>query len=240
LGAENISLFNKTFSILISIKASYKAFIELYEGHQSIFSSKNWLLVKNLLIFLAVTQFVSFIQATPSVNTSFAKTSQLFSTTNDTLPVVFMLGQDDRAFDALKVEHDLQLLAVCRNDMEMTYYLWLQMMKHMESYASQVGYDLNGVKLWIYVFYNKDGSVRHLAYHAKPQSRNFKPEEMTTFLTGFVKTYKLPIGADRSFQHYNVGAFPVMVEKGKDTRSGGTLQSNGAGNAVKTAATGRD
>lgn len=186
--------------------------------------------MKNLLIILALTHFAFLGQATPSVSPS-------FSTTNDTLPVVFMLGQDDRAFDALKNEHDLQLLAVCRNDMEMTYFLWIQMMKHMESYATRTGYDLNGVKLWMYAFYNKDGSIHHLAYHAKPQSRNFKPEEMTAFLEGFVKTYKLPIGADRGFQHYNVGAFPVMVEKGKDSRSGVAPQPS---NGSKTATTSKD
>jgi hypothetical protein len=199
--------------------------------------SKNYFFVKNLLIFLAITQFASFAQATPKTNASVDVSSPLFSTATDTLPVVFMLGQDDRAFDALKIEHDLQLLAVCRNDMEMTYYLWLQMMKHMETYAGQVGYDLNGVKLWIYAFYNKDGSIHHLAYHAKPQSRNFKTEDMTSFLTGFVKTYKLPIGADRSFQHYNVGAFPVMVEKNKDTRNGGV---NPPQNGIKASTSSRD
>ena len=201
------------------------------------FSSKNWFLVKNLLIILALTNFSFLGNAAPKTASALALTASLLSTTNDTLPVVFMLGQDDRAFDALKIEHDLQLLAVCRNDMEMTYYLWIQMMKHMESYAARTGYDLNGVKLWMYAFYNKDGSIHHLAYHAKPQSRNFKPEEMTAFLDGFVKTYKLPISADRSFQHYNVGAFPVMVEKGKDSRSGVAPQPS---NGSKTAATSRD
>ena len=195
--------------------------------------------MKNLLIILALTFFANFVQATPSVKTSFSATSTLFLPTNDTLPVVFMLGQDDRAFDALKIEHDLQLLSVCRNDMEMTYYLWLQMMKHIETYAGQVGYDLNGVKLWMYAFYNKDGSIHHFAYHAKPQSRNFKPEEMTAFLTGFVKTYKLPIGADRAFQHYNVGAFPVMVEKGKDSRSG-TINSQEKSGSSKAAFIGKN
>jgi hypothetical protein len=195
--------------------------------------------VKNLLIILVLTPLAFFAKATPSVASSLTTKTPLCSTTNDTLPLVFMLGQDDRAFDALKVEHDLQLLAVCRNDMEMTYYLWIQMMKHMETYSSQVGYDLNGIKLWMYAFYNKDGSIHHLAYHAKPQSRNFKPEEMTAFLTSFVKTYKLPIGSDRSFQHYNVGTFPVMVEKGKDSRSGIVTPQPNSGTS-KTAASSRD
>ncbi len=172
--------------------------------------------MKNLLIILAMLNLAFAAKATPSVFLPSA-------TTNDTLPVVFMLGQDDKAFDALKTEHDLQLLAVCRNDMEMTYYLWIQMMKHMETFATKTGYDLTGIKLWMYAFYNKDGSIHHLAYHAKPQSRNFKPEEMSAFLTSFVKTYKLPITADRSFQHYNVGYFPVMIEKKtNDSRSDAT------------------
>ena len=180
--------------------------------------------MKNLLIIFALVNFSLIAKATPSVSALFV---------GDTLPVVFMLGQDDRAFDALKTEHDLQLLAVCRNDMEMTYYLWIQMMKHMESYANRTGFDLNGIKLWMYAFYNKDGSIHHLAYHAKPQSRNFKPEDMTAFLTGFVKTYKLPMTAERSFQHYNVGHFPVLVEKNpvtpspKDPRSGVTTPKKG-------------
>jgi hypothetical protein len=176
--------------------------------------------VKNLLIILSLLNTAFFAKAT-SANAFNPMSSIVAAPVTDTLPVVFVLGQDDRAFDALKSEHDLQLLAVCRNDMEMTYYLWIQMMKQMESYASRTGFDLNGIKLWMYAFYNKDGSVGHLAYHAKPQSRNFKPEDMTAFLSDFIKTYKLPISADRSFQHYNVGAFPVMVEKVKDSRNGG-------------------
>ena len=163
--------------------------------------------MKNLLIIFALTNLIGLAKAAPSVSTRF------LTGTNDTLPPVFMLGQDERAFDALKTEYDLQLLTVCRNDMEMTYYLWIQMMKHMQSHAGRTGFDLNGIKLWMYAFFNKDGSIGHLAYYAKPQSRNFKPEDMTAFLNGFVKMYKLPITADRSFQHYNVGHFPVLVEK---------------------------
>jgi hypothetical protein len=199
-------------------------------NHQSIFSFLNLFLVKNLLLILALTNLAFFAQATPSVETPKPYMETSLNTINDTLPLVFMLGQDDRAFDALKIEHDLQLLAVCRNDMEMTYYLWIQMMKQMETYASRTGFDLNGIKLWMYAFYNKDGSIRHLAYHAKPQSRNFKPEEMLQFLTSFLKNYKLPITAERPFQHYNVGFFPVLVEKIKDSRNGYNQNSNSGGN----------
>jgi hypothetical protein len=198
--------------------------------------------VKNLIIILALTNLASFLQATPSVATTKAPIEASLNTNIDTLPLVFMLGQDDRAFDALKIEHDVQLLAVCRNDMELTYYLWIQMMKNMESYATRTGFDLNGIKLWMYAFYNKDGSISNLAYHAKPQSRNFKPEDMTAFLAGFVKTYKLPISFDRPFQHYNVGFFPVLVEKIKDSRSGSSTQHSGGGNNTHstTAKTPRD
>jgi hypothetical protein len=198
--------------------------------------------VKNLLIILALTNLASFLQATPSVAPTKAQIEASLNTNIDTLPLVFMLGQDDRAFDALKIEHDAQLLAVCRNDMELTYYLWIQMMKNMESYATRTGFDLNGIKLWMYAFYNKDGSIRNLAYHAKPQSRNFKPEDMTAFLAGFVKTYKLPISFDRPFQHYNVGFFPVLVEKVKDSRSGNNTQHSSGGNNTHstTAKTPRD
>ncbi len=144
-------------------------------------------------------------------------TSATSSFKTDSLPTVFALGQyDGPPFEKLKSEHETQLLTICRNQMEMAYYLWVHVLKHIETESVKTGFDLNGVKLWLYIFWNKDGSIRNIAFFPKPNSKNFKTEDMTTFFTGFCKNYKFPMGADMPFSHYSTANFPVMVEKEKD------------------------
>lgn len=136
------------------------------------------------------------------------------TSTKDTLPTVFMLGQfDGVGFEELKAAYSTQLLTVCKNDMETAYYVWIQLLKQMESHATRTGYDLNSVKMWLYVFWNKDGSIKNIAYYAKPNSRNFKEAEMTTFLKDFAKVYKTSLAHEQAFSHYSTANFPVMVEK---------------------------
>ena len=169
--------------------------------------------MKKILTSLALIFAVFAVKAAqyPSVQ---SPPQARFSLKTDSLPTVFALGQYDGApFDALKAECESQLLDVCRKDMEMAYYLWIHMQKRMESHAAKTGFDLTGVKVWFYAFFNKDGSIQHLAYYPKPNSRNIKSEEMTAFLFDFCKMYKLPLTADRCFQHYSFANFPVMVEK---------------------------
>lgn len=132
----------------------------------------------------------------------------------DTLPRAFPLGQyDGLPFETLKNDHEQQLLAVCKGDMEIAYYLWIHLLKHMETHATKTNFDLSGIKIWLYVFFNKDGSLDHISFYPKPTSRNFKNEDMSSFLTDFTRNYKLPLASDRHFQHYSIGNFPVMVEK---------------------------
>jgi hypothetical protein len=136
------------------------------------------------------------------------------NTIKDTLPQAFLLGQyDGLPFENFKTEYETQLATVCKNDMELTYYVWVQLLKKIESHATKTGFDMSGMKLWLYAFWNKDGSLRSLAFYPKPNSRNFKPEDMKAFLESFVPTYRLGISAEKNFQHYSVGNFPVMMEK---------------------------
>ncbi|MBL7814487.1 MAG: hypothetical protein JNL70_05730 [Saprospiraceae bacterium] len=132
----------------------------------------------------------------------------------DSLPTVFALGQyDGQPFEKLKAECETQLLTVCRNDMQMAYYLWVHMLKHLETHATKSKFDMDGIKLWLYVFWNKDGSIKNIAFYPKPNSKNFKNEDMIALLSGFSKTYKFPMTGDNSFSHYSTANFPVMVEK---------------------------
>ena len=163
--------------------------------------------MKKILTLLTVLCFLTLAKATST-------------TSIDSLPLVFALGQYDGApFEKLKSEHETQLLTVCRGDMEMAYYLWIHVLKHIETQGTKTGFDLDGVKLWLYIFWNKDGSIRNIAFFPKPNSKNFKTEDMTAFLTNFCKIYKFPLAGDVNFSHYSTANFPVLVEKEKTATS---------------------
>ncbi len=162
--------------------------------------------MKKTLTLLAALFFLTAAQATPTL----VKT--------DSLPTVFALGQyDGPPFEGLKADYETQLLSVCRNDMEMAYYLWVHVLKHIETQSVKTGFNLDGVKLWLYVFWNKDGTIKNIGFYPKPNSKNIKNEDMAAFLTSFCKTYKFPMTAAVNFSHYSTANFPVMVEKPLET-----------------------
>lgn len=166
--------------------------------------------MKRTLTLLTVLFFLTAARATPCMKI-------------DSLPTVFALGQyDGQPFEKLKADYETQLLTVCRNDMEMAYYLWVHVLKHIETQSIKTGFDLNGVKLWLYIFWNKDGSIKNIAFFPKPNSKNFKNEDMSAFLSNFCKTYKFPMAHDANFSHYSTANFPVLVEKPSETSGNNT------------------
>ncbi len=158
--------------------------------------------MKKTLTLLAVLFFLTAAQAKP------------YAVKADSLPTVFALGQfDGEPFESLKAGYQTQLLTVCRNDMEMAYYLWVHVLKHIETESVKTGFNMDGVKLWLYIFWNKDGTIKNMAFYPKPNSKNIKNEDMAAFLAAFCKTYKFPMGAATNFSHYSTANFPVLVEK---------------------------
>jgi hypothetical protein len=132
----------------------------------------------------------------------------------DTLPRVFLLGvYDGGDFEQLKEQYSMSLVQACRSDMETAYYSWIHMLKHLETYSKNQKFDLDGAKMWLYVFWNKDGSIQHLAFYLKQNSRNMDKTTVTTFLEGFCNQYKSPIKAEKNFSNYSSASFPVMIEK---------------------------
>ncbi len=162
--------------------------------------------MKKTLTFLIGLFFLTATQATAS------------TASTDSLPTAFMLGQyDGQPFERLKANYETQLLSVCKNDMETAYYLWVHVLKHIETQSVKAGFNLDGVKLWLYVFWNKDGTINNIAFHPKPNSKNVKNEDIANFLTAFCKTYKFPLTTEVNFSHYSTASFPVMVEKPTET-----------------------
>ena len=86
------------------------------------------------------------------------------------------------------------------------------MFQNLESFAAQKKFDLTGVKLWVYIFWNKSGGIDHFAYYPMPQSRNVKTDELTKLLNEFAPTFKMQLKIDRPYSNYNHIAFPLSVE----------------------------
>lgn len=130
------------------------------------------------------------------------------------LPRVFLLGDfDGTPFEQLKSTHETTLYAACHNDAESAYYCWVHLLKHLESFSQQRNYDITGVKMWLYVFWNKDGTVSHMAYYLKPNSKFVNTDDITNLLTAFCESYKLPLIAEKNYSNYNSATFPVNMEK---------------------------
>jgi hypothetical protein len=131
------------------------------------------------------------------------------STDATTVPMVGMIGEYESAFASLAVENPGILLGVCGNDMDIAYEKWTDMLLAMEDYAESIAYDIQGLKTYFYIFWNPDGSFKHLAFYPKPNSRNIPVEELRAFFKGFVKEYQMTIVSSEGYSHYGSATFPT-------------------------------
>jgi hypothetical protein len=125
------------------------------------------------------------------------------------VPTVALIGEHESAFAELAVENPGILLSVCGNDMDIAYEKWTDMLVAMEDYAESTGFDINGLKTYFYIFWNADGSFRHLAFYPKANSRNIANEDIQAFLTAFTGEYRMTIKAKEGYSHYGSASFPT-------------------------------
>ena len=126
------------------------------------------------------------------------------------LPAVSLLGEYESLFADLSPTHGDILLNVCGNDMDIAYERWMEMLGAMEDYATSINYDLKGVKTYLHVFWNPDGSIAHIAFFPKANSRNVPVAELKAVFSGFTKDYRMQIETETGFNHYASGSFPVF------------------------------
>ncbi len=129
------------------------------------------------------------------------------------LPKVFILGEHEMEYEALFEDHSAVLLEVCNDDMDQAFDKWLSMLEEMEAYANNIEYDIKGIKVWLNVFWEKDGTIRHIAYHLKVNSRNVERDELTAFFSSFMNHYKFPKVATTGYSHYGSASFPTFARK---------------------------
>lgn len=125
------------------------------------------------------------------------------------MPSVFLTGEYENAYEQLGSECQDILMTVCEDSMERAYTNWISMLSEIQLYAEKKEYDINGIKIWINTYWNPDGTIKHIVYYPKPNSRNTDFDALTMFLREFVKEHRLPLTHTSCFSHYGSASFPV-------------------------------
>ena len=147
--------------------------------------------------------------------TSFRNTSE-----QDALPAVFILGEYDVQYEA-KMPNYKTLLESCDGNMELAYGKLMGMMQEMEAYAELSDYDLKGITAWMHFFWRKDGTIEHIGFHLKPNSRNVDLDGLKDFLNEFASNYRFPLNAPSQYAHYSSFSFPLNFKKQDRTAKNG-------------------
>jgi len=129
------------------------------------------------------------------------------------IPTTFLISEDDSAYGDLVSSTPTSLLQVCDDQMDEAYKKWIYMLADLEEEAVEKGFEIRGLKIWMNVFWNADGSINHIVYYPKPNSRNIEYKDFTKFLNQFAEIYKLDIKSNVSFAHYGSASFPTFVEQ---------------------------
>ncbi len=149
-----------------------------------------------LTIFLALVAFSQTISA---------------QSVTDTLPTVFLIGEYEKQYNEMISDAPDLLMTVCKNDMDKAYSLWLSFLVGLEKYAIENEVNINGVKVWINVFWDENGNIKHIAYYPKPNSINMEYNVLAAVLKEYTKNYSLELENEKMFAHYGSASFPSFI-----------------------------
>lgn len=129
-------------------------------------------------------------------------------------PAVFQLGENEQMYNDLAQEYSQTLLEAAGNDLQSAFNQWLELMLKMEDFSEQIKYDINGIKIWFHVFFNSDGSIDHIGYLLRDDSRNADPSELNAFFKSFMnKGHKIAVSSSKKFSFYTGATFPTYVQR---------------------------
>lgn len=151
--------------------------------------------IKTLRIFL----FIQIAVITCNIGSSQSKDA-----------TVFMIGDNDKAYNQMVKDYPTMLLTACKDDINMSFEIWNDFLKDLEVFASKMNYDLKGAKLWINVFWDQKGRIDHIVYYPKPNARNMDYQRLVPIFAEFAKSYQLPLAHKTNFSHYGSANFPIV------------------------------
>lgn len=130
-----------------------------------------------------------------------------------TLPRVFMIGEYEKPYESMSSKYDKMLLNAYGDDLTRAFYAWTSILMDMETYAKEMKFDLNGLKIWMNVFINQDGTIQHIVYFPKPNSRNMQFEQLTEFLNNFCRVYRFKDPLPMKCSHFGSASFPTFISR---------------------------
>mgnify|MGYP000849797123 CR=1 FL=1 len=163
--------------------------------------------LKKRIIFM-LTAFI--VVASAKAQSTASLPAHVKGNTQALLPKVIIMGDANQSqFEsALEVDYQKLLLTACGNDVSKASIAWNQLSLDMEAFGAAEKFDLDGLKVWVYVLFNSTGKMDHLAYYLKPGSRFIRPEEFGPFLEKFMAQYQLSVTATYNFSQYGSLVFP--------------------------------
>lgn len=129
------------------------------------------------------------------------------------LPECFLIGEYELAYDLLLEEYNKALVTVCNNDNDKAYAIWSVILNDLVEYSKTEGTDLNGLKLWLNLFFNNQGEIKHIVYYPKPNSKNMDFDKLTAFFSGFCKIYKMKESLPSKCMLSATASFPLFNKK---------------------------
>jgi len=130
----------------------------------------------------------------------------------DSMPSVFIIGDNQQEYEKLITQCATPLAQTCNNSMENTYKVWLGIHQAMENHAERIDFDIKGIKIWLNIFWDTDGSIKHLAYLPKPNCRNMDFDKLTQFFEKFVEMYESRKPSQDCYSHYGSAGFPSFAD----------------------------
>lgn len=131
------------------------------------------------------------------------------STQVDSLPPVFMIGDFEKKYEKLVESCSDPLYKVCDNSMDKSYEAWISVLKDLEVFAKKEEFDILGVKLFLNIYWNGEGQIKHMVYSPKPNSKNIDFFAMSKMFERFIENYKMPYEHSNCFNHNGSASFPT-------------------------------
>lgn len=133
------------------------------------------------------------------------------NTTIEAAPTAFVIGQHPTTFETLNEQYSTLLLKAYEDDINKAFSTWKGLMSEIAIFATKNDVDMNGVKMWVKVFWSADGQIEHIAYNLKPESKNVDLPTLTDLLEKFVLTEECTLDAKESnFSHYGSISYPMQ------------------------------
>lgn len=128
--------------------------------------------------------------------------------------LIFEIGKDEQIYRNICEAYPETLLTWKKDDYTQTALLWFDFLKSMETYADSIQFNLNGIKLWLHIFWNEQGGIDYMGYYVHPESRQIDKTELNAFLSSFSRlAIKPDFKSGLKISHYTSASFPTFAGK---------------------------